>query len=119
MQKLTIGRELRPSEITVTLDGNDINGKFDLMAASVAEDVYEEKYGKYADILGIARQLSRGSTAAALVILYAALVRGGLEMEFDAFASRFDLKQLQAVRGEALRMVMHFLPREDKDAKKE
>ncbi|MEG0902535.1 MAG: hypothetical protein RSG96_10455, partial [Clostridia bacterium] len=89
------GRDVAAPIEHVTIDGKPYRLLFNNYAARVAEDVYEQFYGKdvgYGDIL---KGIARGKYAAVMALFYAAMVAGGTDMPWEEFDAKFKLDSIE------------------------
>ncbi len=109
------GRDVAAPVKSLTLQGETYTLAFTNRAARVAEDVYEQVYGRdvgYGDILSF---LARGKYGAIMAVLYGALVAGGADMNFEEFDERFHLDSVPAVRDILAQGVMESMPVPEED----
>lgn len=111
------GRDLDAPVQHITLDGVKYELKFNNRAARIAEDVYEEIYGKpeigyYAIIDEAARSKHRALQA----IYYGALVAGGTAMDWDTFDEKFTLSAIDGVADIIMKALSESLPPVDESA---
>ena len=86
----------------------------------VAEDVYEIQYGRSDNFAQIAQALGKGKLGAVMALLYGALVSGITAekkdpMPWDAFAEKFRLTSIPAVRELLMKKLTDALPKAEGD----
>lgn len=107
------GRDVSAPIQSIELEGQRYTLAFTNKAARVAEDVYEQIYGKdvgYAEILVL---LARAKYSAIMAIFYGALVAGGADMSWEEFDSAFKLDSVPGVKEAILKGVVDSLPKAD------
>lgn len=115
-QKQQRARDVSAPIQFITLDGQRYKLAFTNRAARVAEDVYEQVYGRdvgYADIL---KALSNFKYHAVMAVFYGALLAGGTEMDWNTFDNLFKLDSIDGIREIVVRGVVDALPRDSGDS---
>lgn len=107
------GRDVSAPVTHITLNGQRYALAFNNRAARVAEDIYEQIYGKdvgYADILAA---LAKFKYKAVMAVFYGALVAGGADMSWEDFDSTFKLDSIDGIREIIVKGVVDSLPAGD------
>ena len=104
------GRELRAPAQTMEFDGEQRKIVFSMETFRIAEDVYEEQYGKDKNFAEIAMDLTKGKIGAVMAVYYAALVVGGLDITWANFAAIFKLTDIPGVKDALIEMTADALP---------
>lgn len=97
----------------IELNGQRYALAFTNKAARVAEDVYEQAYGKdvgYAEILAA---LTRAKYSAIMAVFYGALVAGGTDMSWKDFDDAFKLDSIPGIKELVIKGVIDSLPKAD------
>lgn len=104
------GRDMSAPVTHITLNGHRYALAFNNHSARVAEDIYEQVYGKdvgYADILAA---LAKFKYKAVMAVFYGALVAGGTDMGWDEFDETFKLDSIDGIREIIAKGVADALP---------
>ena len=114
------GRNLSAPTQMMEFDGEKRRLVFDMNCFRIAEDVYEDQYGRDKNFAEIAMELSKGKLGAIMAVYYAGLVSGGLEITWPNFAAVFKLTDIPGVREQLAQLVADALPDpEDADGKED
>lgn len=109
-QKPARGRSLDAPMTSMMFDGQEYPLRFDLNAFRIAEDVYDEEYGKDLNFAQIAAQLGKGRLGAIMAVFYAGMRSAGAEITWANFAAVFQLTDIPGVREKLIEMVADALP---------
>lgn len=115
MQETIRGRDVGAPVKHITIRGTTYPLVFNNHAARIAEDVYEEAYGKDVGYHDILRALARGKYSATMALYYAALVAGGAEITWEEFDRDFKIDQIEGIREVLENGITQSLPTEDPD----
>ncbi len=104
------GRDLAQPAQTVTLSGVQYLLKWGNMQARIAENVYEEQYGRDVDYMVILTELQQQKHRAIQACIYGALIAGGASMPWEEFDETFSYAAIDQLREAALKAVLDTLP---------
>lgn len=96
--KKTMGRDLAAPERTVTIRGEKFRLKFNNRMARIAEDVYQEQYGRDMGYYDIIQELAKNKHRAVMAVIYAAGAAGGMDITWEEFDEIFTLDMVDSVR---------------------
>ena len=88
------------------------------MAARVAEDVYEQQYGRDVGYYDILDEMQRHKHRAIMAIVFGALVAGGAEITWEDFDRDFSITAIDAVRDRIAEGIIASLPEPEAGAEK-
>lgn len=110
------GRDLdAPVVQMLTLNGEKYELKFNNRAARIAEDVYEDIYGKpEIGYYAIIDEAAHSKHKALQALYYGALVAGGTNMDWDTFDAQFTLSSIDGVADVIMKALSDSLPPADK-----
>lgn len=109
------GRDVSAPVKHITINGVTYPLVFNNNMARIAEDVYEEAYGKDVGYQDILKSLARGKYSATMAMYYAAMVAGGAEISWEDFDRDFRIDQIEGVREILAKGITQSLPTEDTD----
>lgn len=104
------GQDMAAPVQAVTLSGVRYPLKWCNRTARLAEDVYEDVYGRDADYMQILRDLTQHKYRALQACVYAAMIAGGAEMTFEDFDAAFSYDSIDGVREQVQNAVLRMLP---------
>lgn len=104
------GRDLAAPAQTVTLDGVQYQLKWGNKCARIAEDIYEEEFGRNVDYMHILVDLQMNKHRAVQACVFGALRAGGADMSWDEFDEKFTLDSIDQLREEVQKSVVAMLP---------
>lgn len=104
------GRDLTAPTQKMEFDGREYTLRFDMNCFRIAEDVYEEQYGKDRNFAEIAIELTKGRLGAVMAVYYAAMISGGAELAWEEFSEKFRLTDIPGVRDKLTVMLSDALP---------
>lgn len=104
------GRDLAQPAQSVTLDGVTYRLKWCNRQARVAEDVYEEQYGRDMEYMAILGELARNKHRAIQACVYGALIAGGADMDWDTFDELFTYDAIDQLRDVTQKAILDTLP---------
>ena len=107
------GQDIAAPVKTVTLEGKTYELVFSNKAARIAEDVYNDQYGRDANYLEILKDMAAMKHRALLAVVYGALIAGGGDMTYDAFEEAFTYDCIDALREIIRKGVFEALPEAD------
>lgn len=111
------GRDLDAPVQYLTLNGEKYALKFNNKAARIAEDVYQEIYGKpEIGYYTIVAEAAHSKHRALQAIYYGALVAGGTDMDWDTFDDEFTLSSIDGVADVIMKALSDSLPPVDESA---
>lgn len=113
MQDEIRGRDVSAPVKHITIRGVMYPLVFNNQAARIAEDIYEQAYGKDVGYQEILMALSRGKYSATMAMYYASLIAGGAEMTWEEFDRDFRIDSIEGVREILQRGVEQSLPTSD------
>lgn len=109
------GRDVAAPVKEITIDGIVYPLKFNNYSARLAEDVYEDQYGKDKNYTDILQELSRGKYRAIMAVFFGAMVSGGHDMSWAAFDEQFKLDSISGIREVIAKGIVQALPQADED----
>lgn len=112
MQKQQRARDVSAPIQFITLDGTRYKLAFTNRAARVAEDVYEQVYGRDVGYTEILKALANFKYKAVMAVFYGALVAGGAEMDWETFDNLFKLDSIEGIREIIVQGVVDALPKD-------
>ena len=104
------GQDIASPVQTVTLDGTTYQLKFSNKSARIAEDIYNEQYGRDVNYLDILKEMAAFKHRALLAVVYGALIAGGAQMTYDEFEDAFTYDSIDALRDAIKKGVFDALP---------
>lgn len=111
------GRDLDAPVKHITLGGVKYPLKFNNKAARIAEDVYQEIYGKpEIGYYAIIDEASHSKHRALQAIHYGALIAGGADMDWDTYDDLFTLTSIEGVEEVIMQALSESLPPADETA---
>ncbi len=111
------GRDLEAPVKYITLREDKYPLKFNNKAARIAEDVYQEIYGKpEIGYYAIIDEASHSKHRALQAIYYGALIAGGTNMDWDTFDDLFTLTSIEGVAEVIMQALSESLPPADESA---
>ncbi len=105
------GRDVSAPVKYIELNGQRYALAFNNKAARVAEDVYEQVYGKDTGYAEILTSLTRAKYSAIMAVFYGALVAGGTDMSWEDFDSAFKLDSIPGIKELIIKGVVDSLPK--------
>lgn len=108
------GRDLAAPVTEMTVGGQKCPLIFNMEAFRLAEDLYEDVYGKEKNFTEIALELTNGRLRAIMAMYYAAIRAGGTEMSWDAFQRSFRLTDIPGVQEKLTQLLGDALPEPEK-----
>lgn len=115
VQKQQRARDISAPIQFITLDGQRYKLAFTNRAARLAEDVYEQVYGRDVGYTEILKALSNFKYKAVMAVFYGALIAGGVEMDWETFDNLFKLDSIEGIREIIVQGVVDALPRDNGD----
>lgn len=115
VQKQQRARDISAPIQFITLDGQRYKLAFTNRAARVAEDVYEQVYGRDVGYTEILKALSNFKYKAVMAVFFGALIAGGAEMDWETFDNLFKLDSIEGIREIIVQGVVDALPRDGGD----
>lgn len=112
------GRDVSAPEQHVELGGHKYTLVYSNRAARVAEDVYEQQYGRDMGYYDIIAEMAARKHRAIMAIVYGAVIAGGAELSWEDFDRDFTLAAIDAVRDAVQARVLESLPQPDGSAEK-
>ena len=112
MQKQQRARDVSAPIQFITLDGTRYKLAFTNRAARVAEDVYEQVYGRDVGYTEILKALANFKYKAVMAVFYGALIAGGAEMGWETFDTLFKLDSIEGIREIIVQGVVDALPKD-------
>lgn len=112
MQKQQRARDVSAPIQFITLDGTRYKLAFTNRAARVAEDVYEQVYGRDVGYTEILKALANFKYKAVMAVFYGALIAGGAEMDWEIFDNLFKLDSIEGIREIIVQGVVDALPKD-------
>lgn len=109
------GQDIAAPVKTVTLEGTRYELKFSNRAARIAEDVYNDQFGRDVNYLDILREMAEMKHRALLAIVYGALIAGGGSMPYDEFEDKFTYDCIDGLRDVIRKGVFDALPEADEE----
>ena len=104
------GQDMAAPVKTVTLEGKTYQLAFNNKSARLAEDVYNEQYGRDVNYLEILKDMAAFKHRALLAVIYGALIAGGAEMDYETFESAFTYDAIDGLRDIIKKGVFDALP---------
>ncbi len=92
------GRDISAPVRNITIDGQKFALVFNNRTARLAEDVYEEHFGRDTGYAAILNDLAKGKYRAVLAVFYGAMASGGCDMPFEEFDEKFKLDSVDGIR---------------------
>lgn len=114
--KRVAGRDVSAPEQHIELNEHKYTLVYNNRAARVAEDVYEQQYGRDVGYYDILAEMAARKHRAIMAIIYGAMVAGGAEMTWDEFDALFTLGAIDSVRAAVQQHVLESLPKADEAA---
>lgn len=111
------GRDVSAPQRHITLDGQTYGLVFNNYAARLAEDIYEEQYGRDEGYAVILQELSRLKHRALMAVVYGAMIAGGAEMTWEEFDEKFKYGALAELTESIRSAVLESLPQGDNEKK--
>lgn len=111
------GRDISAPIEQITINGQPYKLLFNNYAARIAEDVYEQYYGKDVGFGDILKGIARGKYSACMALFYAAMIAGGADMPWPEFDQNFKLDSIEGIRDIIMRGVEKALPKANEGAK--
>lgn len=110
MGNIVRGRDIAAPVEQITIDGTSYKMVYNNHTARVAEDVYEQYYGKDVGYGEILQGIAKGKYSAIMALFYAAMVAGGCEMTWPEFDEKFKLDSVDGIREIIMRGISKSLP---------
>ena len=107
------GRDVHAPVEFVVLNGVQYKTVYNNRTARIAEDVYEQQYGKDVGYGQILQDVARGKYSAVMAMFYASIISAGTDMSWDEFDAAFNLDSIPGVREIIAGAVAKSLPRTD------
>lgn len=104
------GRDLGAPEAKLTVAGREYNLVFNNMAYRIAEDIYEDKYGRDVGIYKIMDELAVPKHRAVMAVMYAAARAGGCTVSWEDFDRDFKLTDISTVAARLQEGVLASMP---------
>ncbi|MBO7359166.1 MAG: hypothetical protein J6U72_05020 [Clostridia bacterium] len=105
-------RDLGPKLLRLTWQGEELELKFNNNAMRIAEDVYDEEYGKLdCSWTRILIDLSKGKTGAVMAVYFAALKATRPQISWQEFSDKFQLTDIPEVAEKLAEAVEESLPK--------
>ena len=104
------GRDMSAPVEYITLNDTRYQTVYDNQTARLAEDVYEQQYGKDVGYGEILQGIARGKYSAIMALFYAAIVSGGAQLTWEDFDAQFKLDSIEGVREVIARAIQKSLP---------
>ncbi len=102
MENGTRGRDMSAPVEFITLNGTQYKTVYNNQTARIAEDVYEQQYGKDVGYGEILKGIAKGK--------YSAIISGGAQLSWEDFDAQFHLDSIEGVREIIARAVQKTLP---------
>lgn len=109
------GRDMAAPVKDITIKGIVYPLKFNNYSARLAEDVYEDQYGKDKNYTDILQELSRGKYRAIMAVFFGAMVSGGHSMSWADFDEQFKLDSISGIKEVIAKGIVQALPQADDD----
>ena len=103
-------RDLNAPTAKMVFDGHEYPLRFDMNAFRIAEDIYEEEYGKDKNFAEIALDLTKGRLGAIMAMYYAALRSAGAKITWVQFQAAFKLTDIPGVKERMTELLADALP---------
>lgn len=110
------GRDVSAPVQHITLDGQHYQLVYNNEAARLAEDVYEQQYGRDVGYYDILAEMAARKHRAIMAVVYGALVAGGAELTWEEYDAKFTLGAIDAVRDAITQHVIASLPQPEEGA---
>ena len=110
MENGTRGRDMSAPVEFITLNGTQYKTVYNNQTARIAEDVYEQQYGKDVGYGEILKGIAKGKYSAIMALFYAAIISGGAQLSWEDFDAQFHLDSIEGVREIIARAVQKTLP---------
>lgn len=110
------GRDVAAPVQHVTYKGQSYPMIYNNLAARIAEDIYEEKFGRDIGYYGILDELAKPKHRAIMAIVYASLKAGGVDVDWNEFEETFSLADIEGMLDRIRNGIIQSLPDEDPDA---
>lgn len=110
MKNGTRGRDMSAPVEFITLNGTQYKTVYNNQTARIAEDVYEQQYGKDVGYGEILKGIAKGKYSAIMALFYAAIISGGAQLSWEDFDAQFHLDSIEGVREIIARAVQKTLP---------
>lgn len=104
------GRDMSAPVEFITLNGTQYKTVYNNQTARIAEDVYEQQYGKDVGYGEILKGIAKGKYSAIMALFYAAIISGGAHLSWEDFDAQFHLDSIEGVREIIARAVQKTLP---------
>lgn len=113
-------QEIRARDITapakrIFIDGQEYPLVFNNNAARLAENIYEDEYGRDLGYAGIMQELARQKYRAVMAVFYGAMVAGGTDIGWKAFDERFKLDSIDGIREIIAQGITQSLPEDEEE----
>ena len=115
VQKQQRARDVSAPIQFITLDGTRYKLAFTNRAARLAEDVYEQVYGRDVGYTEILKALSNHTYHPVRAVFYGALRAGGAEKDWEPVDKLFKLESIEGIREIIVQGVVDALPRDGGD----
>ena len=112
------GRDVSAPEQHIELGEHKYTLVYNNRAARIAEDVYEQQYGRDKGYYDIIAEMAGRKHRAIMAVVYGAIIAGGAELTWDDFDRDFTISAIDAVRESVQARVLESLPQPDEDAEK-
>ena len=110
MENGTRGRDMSAPVEFITLNGTQYKTVYNNQTARIAEDVYEQQYGKDVGYGEILKGIAKGKYSAIMALFYAAIISGGAQLSWEDFDAQFKLDSIEGVREVIARAIQKSLP---------
>ncbi|MEG0901217.1 MAG: hypothetical protein RSG96_03790 [Clostridia bacterium] len=110
MENEARGRDMLAPVEHITIDGKTYKMVYNNQAARIAEDIYEQYYGKDVGFADILQGIIKGKYSAIMALFYAGMAAGGCEMAWPEFDEKFKLDSVEGIREMILRGIGKALP---------
>ena len=84
MENGTRGRDMSAPVEFITLNGTQYKTVYNNQTARIAEDVYEQQYGKDVGYGEILKGIAKGKYSAIMALFYDAIISGGAQLHLDS-----------------------------------
>lgn len=112
------GKDVDAPTSEMTLGGEKMPLRFDMETMRIAEDVYEQYFGRNANFADILQYLAMGKIGGIMAILYGALRSAGAEIAWRDFTAAFRLTDVPGVREQLQQQMLAAMPPVSKGDKK-
>jgi len=107
------GRDLDAPEMFISLGGQRYRLRFNNKATRVAEDVYEDVFGKDLGYYLILKEAANFKHRALQALYYGALIGGGNEMTWEEFDRLFSVSAIDGMSDVIQKAIARSLPEAD------